>query len=376
MTAAIEHLGVREPLGQGRAGDRERGAVEQGRELREDGLDAAGAVQVLEQVLSRRPQVGDHRGAPGELVEAVERERHTGAPGEREQMDDGVRATAERHQQRDRVVERRGREDLRGPGAFVRERDGARAGQLGGAHAAGLDGGDRRRAGQAHPERLDERRERRRGAELVAVPERRRRRCLQLGERLLRHAPGAQLVGVVPEVGAGAELAPAEVRGLRRAAGDHDRRHARARGAHELRGHRLVAAAEQHDGVERVGADALLDVHRHEVAEEHRRRLHEVLAERDRRELERQPPGLQDAALDRLGHPAEMQVAVDELRPRVADADHRAAAQGGAGDPLGVQRGTMDEAGEIVRAEPARTPEGMALQAVPSSSTGTRHRVA
>ena len=57
---------------------------------------------------------------------------------------------------------------------------------------------------------------------------------------------------------------------------------------------------------------------------EHRRRLHQVLAERDRRELERQ--AARRAAtprLHRLGEPAEVQVAVDELRPRVADADDR-----------------------------------------------------
>ena len=39
------------------------------------------------------------------------------------------------------------------------------------------------------------------------------------------------------------------------------------RGAHELGRHRLVAAAHQHDGVHRLGADHLLGVDRHEVAE-------------------------------------------------------------------------------------------------------------
>src|SRR4051794_29874826 len=74
-------------------------AVEQRRELGEDGSDPAGAVEVLDDVLARRPDVGEHRCPPRELVEAVERERHVDAAGEREEVDDGVRAAADRHQQ-------------------------------------------------------------------------------------------------------------------------------------------------------------------------------------------------------------------------------------------------------------------------------------
>ncbi len=48
----------------------------------------------------------------------------------------------------------------------------------------------------------------------------------------------------------------------------------------------------------------LLDVHRHQVAEQHGGGLHEHLAQRDRGELERQPAGRPHAALDGLGHHA------------------------------------------------------------------------
>ena len=95
----------------------------------------------------------------------------------------------------------------------------------------------------------------------------------------------------MPEIRPGPELPAAKPRRLGRPSGDHDCRDVGARGAHQLRGDGLVAAAEQHDGVEGICADALLDVHRHQVPEEHRARLHQVLAERDRRELERQPAG-------------------------------------------------------------------------------------
>ena len=74
-------------------------------------------------------------------------------------------------------------------------------------------------------------------------------------------------------------------------------------------------------------ADGLLDVHRHQVPVQHRRRLHERLAEREDRELEREAAGLQHAALHRFGEPAQVHVAVDELAPAVADADDGAAAE-------------------------------------------------
>ena len=73
------------------------------------------------------------------------------------------------------------------------------------------------------------------------------------------------------------------------------------------------------------------------------------------------PPGLQDAALGRVGEPAEVQVAVDELGPRVADADHGAAVERGPRDALGLDRGSVDEAREVVGAEPARAPQGLVV---------------
>ena len=52
--------------------------------------------------------------------------------------------------------------------------------------------------------------------------------------------------------------------------------------------------------VERIRADALLDVHRHQVAEQHRGGLHQDLAERDRRELEGEAARAPHAALHRV----------------------------------------------------------------------------
>src|SRR3546814_2073539 len=73
----------------------------------------------------------------------------------------------------------------------------------------------------------------------------------------------------------------------------------------------LVAAAEQDHGIHRLRRDHLLNVHRHEIAIEHAGRIEEGLAERDRRKLDRQPAGRDDAALRRLDQFREMPMAVE-----------------------------------------------------------------
>jgi hypothetical protein len=98
----------------------------------------------------------------------------------------------------------------------------------------------------------------------------------------------------------------------------------RARGTHDDRGNRLVAAREKHDRVERVGANPLLDVHRREVPIHHRRRLLERVARGHDRELERKPARLEHPSLNGLGEPSEVDVAADELTPHVADANYGA----------------------------------------------------
>ena len=64
----------------------------------------------------------------------------------------------------------------------------------------------------------------------------------------------------------------AELAVQHRPAREHDRRHVARRGAHQERRRGLVAAGHQHHAVDRIAADRLLDVHRGEVAEQHRGR--------------------------------------------------------------------------------------------------------
>ena len=114
------HLGARVVRRQRQSRDGQRVALQERLELPQECRNATGAVEVLDQPFAGGPQVRDQRGAARDLVEAVELERDTAAAGQREQVDDRVRAAADRHQQRDRVVEGGRGEDAGWPQALLR----------------------------------------------------------------------------------------------------------------------------------------------------------------------------------------------------------------------------------------------------------------
>ena len=91
-------------------------------------------------------------------------------------------------------------------------------------------------------------------------------------------------------IGAGAEPLAAMPAGRHRAGDQLHRGNIGRHRAHQLRRHGLVAAADQHHRVHRLGADHLLGVHRHQVAEHHAGGIEEHLAQRDGRKDPRQPP--------------------------------------------------------------------------------------
>jgi hypothetical protein len=98
-----------------------------------------------------------------------------------------------------------------------------------------------------------------------------------------------------------------------------------AGGAHQQRRRRLVAAHHQHDGVDRIAADRLLDVHAGQIAGEHRGRPQVRLAVAEDRELDWIPARLENASTDPLGELTEVCVAGCQLRPGIADTDDRLA---------------------------------------------------
>ena len=178
-----------------------------------------------------------------------------------------------------------------------------------------------------HPERLCHRRHRRRRPHRVAVPGAARHRRLGRDELLGAHQSGADVLAHAPHVGGGAEGLALVTPRQHRPTGQHDRREVNRRGAHQHRRRGLVAARQQHDAVERIASQRLLDVHRHQVAQQHRGRLDQGLAQRGHGELEWHAARFPDPALDVLGEVVEVLIAGREIGCRVADADHRLAGE-------------------------------------------------
>ena len=234
------------------------------------------------------------------------------------------------------------------------------AGRLAGAQPVGMNRRDRGGAGQDHAERLGDRGHRARGSHHGTGAGGRREVALDLVDLV-----GSDLAGAVPRpkaaaIGAGAEALAMPARGHHRPGDELDRRPVRGNRAHQLRRHGLVAAADQHHRIHRLGADHLLGVDRHQVAKHQARRVEKDLAERNRRKGQWQPAHRQDTALDRLDQLGEMAMAIVVAGIGVGDADHRPrqhvariAHRAGKGTPQ-IER----EIGVAVIGEPARQARG------------------
>ncbi len=138
-------------------------------------------------------------------------------------------------------------------------------------------------------------------------------------------------------------------------AGDADGGQVAARRAHEQRGRGLVAAHEQHDAVDRIAADRLLDVHAGEIAEQHRGGTQLRFTQRHHGKFQRKAAGFIDATLHELRQLAEVPIAGSQLPPGVADADDRAAIEHVVGIALVLDPAAMQEAVFPFSAEPVLT---------------------
>ncbi len=327
--------------------------VQQIAHLIEEPVQPAGIVEVLHQILAGRPDVGEKRRAPRQRVESVEIERRTGAAGHRDQMNDGVGRTTERHRGHHGVLECRSRQDLAGLQILPHHLDDAAAGGGGHAGMRGIGGGDRRGAGQRQAERIDSRRHGGRRSHRHAGAERAREAVLHLAPGAFVEHAGAALGPVLPQVGARPEQLAAPVPAQHRTGRNQDRRQVHARRAHHERRRRLVAACHQDDPVDGIGAERFFRVHGEQVAIHHRARLHERFAERQQRDLHRESAGLPDAALHFLRSCAEVRVAGVGVTPGVEDRDDRLAADVVEAEARLLHAGPVSERSHVVLAEPA-----------------------
>ena len=148
--------------------------------------------------------------------------------------------------------------------------------------------------------------------------------ALDLADPFGGDAAGAIRRPVAAAVGAGGQPLALVRRRQHRAGDQLHRRDVGRGGGHQLRRHRLVAAADQHRGIHRLRGQHRLGVERGEVAVVHRGREQRRLAQRHGGERQRQPAGRQHAALHRLDQFGDRAVAVVEARAGIDDADHRA----------------------------------------------------
>ena len=140
---------------------------------------------------------------------------------------------------------------------------------------------------------------------------------------ILVHGTGPVVPPEAAAVGAGSEHLALVVADEHRSRDQLDRRHVGTHRRHQLRRHGLVAAADQHHRIHRLGPDHLLRVHGHEVAQEHAGWTGEGLVDGDRRELHREPPCQHDTPLHRLDQAGHVAVARVEVAEGVGDADDR-----------------------------------------------------
>jgi|GEM_PF-6995797 len=156
-------------------------------------------------------------------------------------------------------------------------------------------------------------------------------------------------------MGAGTKLLAAEFAIQHRPARADDGRYVTARSPHQEGRGGLVAAGHQNDAVDRIAADRFLDIHRGEIAEQHRCWPKIALAGRKHRKFHRKAAGLIDAVLHALGEVAKMGVTRGKFGPGVADADHRPAVEEIVGKALIFHPATMQETVPIGMPEPGGT---------------------
>ena len=143
-----------------------------------------------------------------------------------------------------------------------------------------MHGGNRRRAGEAHPHCLGHAGDRARRAHHHARAGGGRESRVDGVDLVLIDVARTKFRPETAAIGARAKALSLMRSRQHRSSGDDDRGNVGRRDRHQLRGYRLVAAADQHDRVDRLRADHLLGIERHQVAQVHAGRIRERLGSR------------------------------------------------------------------------------------------------
>ncbi len=177
-----------EVLGDRLAGDGEAVAIEQPgvEQLLHHDLHTPDPVEIGHVVLAVGLHVGKVRNPGTDAIEVVELQLHVCLVRDCEEVQHGVGRTAERHRDRDRILERGLGHDLAGPEVELEQVHHGPARFIGEVVATTVDGGRRRRARQRHSHCLGDRRHRVRGEHARARTLGRARAPFDLTQLVLR----------------------------------------------------------------------------------------------------------------------------------------------------------------------------------------------
>src|SRR5262249_27563650 len=173
--------------------------------------------------------------------------------------------------------------------------------------------GDRSVRRQTNSKRFDHTSHCRCGAHSHAVTCRTAHTRLRVHEVAHAHNAATNVFAELPDIGARAYVLSPILAIQHWASRNHQGWKITACGAHQKSGSSLVTTCKQHYAVERIGADCLFDIHADQVAEQHRGRPHQRLAERHHRKLERKAASLVHATLHVICDPPKVRVAGRQL---------------------------------------------------------------
>ena len=287
-------------------------------------LDAADVDELGHRVLAARPQVREHRHPLADAREVVQRELHARGACDGEHVQHGVGGTAERDDDRDRVLEGLARQDAARRDAGLDEPDHRLARAAAVVALALTDRLLRGAVGQREPERLDRGGHGVRGVHAAAAAGTRDGGSLDLGELLVAHLPRRMAADRLEHRDDVAALRT----GPDGAAVDEHGRPIEPRHGDRAGGHVLVAAAERDEPVEALRSDHGLDRVGDDLARDqriaHAGRTHrDAVGDGDGVEQHGLAARGVDAALGLGGELVEMHVAGREVRPARGDADLR-----------------------------------------------------
>ena len=249
-------------------------------------------------------------------------------------MHDRVRRAADCRDHAEGVPEGFRRQDPGRPEILPHDVNRAAPGGVGEFQEPAVSGRDSAAARQRHAQGLRDACHGGRGTHRVAVTAAADHRGLGV-PHLRRRAPsGVHLVAKPVQAGPAAQPRSPPPAVEHRPARDQHRGQVDRGCPEQQRGDRLVAAAQQHRAVDRIGAQQFLDHQGAEIAVHHRGRAHERLAQGRDRDLQGNPARLPDAPLHMVRHFPQVRVAGCQVRPRIADRDMRTvSAEGVVGEP-------------------------------------------